>query len=212
MDTNLNNNISLFPNPPKYYKKFIREDEMSPPDLNFINKVSSFMSFGREYKIKERNLTYNQVDSNIIKHFDQNLIQKMKIPNSNIFNDGNFIPDLLSVENLNVDIFDAIDEEVKFLRKTYKELIYKITVLEDFEFFSCLIKFSFQKIYFFISLLKKKKIFIDILSYFNNEIEKNSKLENAFSNNLEKCQKFLQNELNRVKEEISNDRIVMKNK
>jgi hypothetical protein len=202
MDSNLNTNISLFPNPPKHYKNFIREDVMSPPDINFLNKVSSFMSFGKEYKTNERNMTNAEVDTNFLRQFDQSIIESKNIPNRNIFQDPNVILANLIVENLNIDIFDAIDDEVKFIKKTYKELLGQITILENFELNSILIKFSFQKIYFFISLLKKKKIFIDVITYFNKEIENNTELENIFSKNLENCQNLLQSGLKKVKDDI----------
>ena len=158
MDSNVTTSISLFPNPPKHYKNFSKEDSMSPPDLNALNKVNSFMSFGVEYKLKDYNTSFNPVEPGFLKLYDKKIIEGKNIPNKAIFQDPNTNLATLTIDNLNVNIFDAINHEILFLNKTYKNLLNQITIIEDFELDSCLIKFSFQKIYFLISLLKKKKV------------------------------------------------------
>lgn len=206
MDLNSNNtDISLFPAPPKFYTNFVKEDSMAPPDLTFVEKMSSFMTFGKEYKTNEKNAFTSPIDFNLIRQYEGqagNLLKNKPIPNGNIFQPGMTNLDSLLVENLNVDIFDAIEKEIKFLKTTYKELLDQITKLENFEMNSCLIKFSLQKIYFFISLLKKKKIYIEIISYFRKEIENNTEIENTLGKNLEKCQNELQEGLRRIKDDI----------
>lgn len=157
MDTNIN----LFPNPPKHYKLFDREDSLIPPDLNALNKLNSFMSFGVEYKMKEVNFSSTPVESNFLKAYDNKLIESKNIPNRNLFEGEHSTHEYLSqlnLDKLNLSIFDLIETEVKFVRKTYEDMLDQITNIQDFELNSCLIKYSFQKIYFFISLLKKKKV------------------------------------------------------
>lgn len=202
MDLNLNTNISLFPTPPKHYKQFTKEDSLPPPDLNLLTKVTSFMTFGKEYKTNERNTSSPPVDTSFMRYFDQKLIQSKNVPNKNIFQDPNIKLDNLVIESLNIDIFDAIEEEIKFMKRIYKEMLSQITQMEDFELSSCLIKFSFQKVYFFISLLKKKKIFIDIIQYFKKEKDvKTNLLENVFPSNLKECQELLEKGMKDVLDE-----------
>jgi hypothetical protein len=157
MDTNIN----LFPNPPKHYKLFEREDSLIPPDLNALNKLNSFMSFGVEYKMKEVNFSTTPVESNFLRAYDPKLIDSKNIPNRNLFEGENVTNQTLSqlnIDNLNVSVFDMIESEVKFVKKTYEEMLDQISNIQDFELNSCLIKYSYQKIYFLISLLKKKKV------------------------------------------------------
>ncbi len=186
---------SLYPNPPIHYKKFTSENELSPPDINFLSKVSSLMCFGREYKKNERGASLNEVKTDFFKFFDQFKIDSKNIPNKGIFQDPNININELLVENLNIDVFDAIQKEVNFIKRIYKEMLKQISNCEDFELNSCLIKFSFQKIYFFISMLRKKKILIEMINYFNKEINNNTELENLFTKNLESCEKMIVNEL-----------------
>jgi hypothetical protein len=154
-----NTNLSLFPNPPKHYKLFTKEDSLPYPDLNFLNKMNSFMSFGKEYKTKEINYFSNTIDSGFLRHYDPVLLESKNIPNSFIFQNTNFPIYSLNVDNLNVNIIEAIESEIKFIRKTYLELLNQINEnIDECELSNCLIKFSFQKIYFFISLLKRKQV------------------------------------------------------
>ena len=157
METNTNS--SLFPNPPKHYKYFTKEDAMQYPDLNYLSKMGSFMSFAKEYKTKEINSFSNSVESGFLKYFDPKLIESKNIPNKFIFQDNNFSINQLNVDNLNVNILDALESEINFVKKTYIELLSQINDnIDDCELSNCLIKFSFQKIYFFISLLKRKQV------------------------------------------------------
>ena len=158
MDSNLNPSISLFPNPPSHYKNFTRENSMMPPDINNIEKFESFMSFGVEYKLGQVNTITNPIDTAFLNCFDPKIIDKKKIPNQSIFQNPDINIANLTVDNLKTNIFQAIKKEINFLKKTYLNFLNQITINEDFELDSCLIKFSFQKIYFFISLLKKKKV------------------------------------------------------
>jgi hypothetical protein len=149
-------NINLFPNPPSYFKSFVTVNFMLPPDINCLNKINSFMSFGVDYKMKELNTFSYSVESLFLNHYDENLVKSKNIPNQNIFLNNTL--NTLNMDNLNINIFDAIKEEITFIRSQYNEVIEKLIIVEEFELSSCLIKFSFQKIYFFISLLKNKKV------------------------------------------------------
>jgi hypothetical protein len=154
--------MNLFPNPPKHYKLFNKEDALPYPDLNSLNKINSFMSFGKEYKTKEINSFSNPVDTAFMKHFDKKLLDSKNIPNKNIFqNETEINNSNINLDSLNINVFDAIELEVSFIRKTYAELLANINDnLDECELSNCLIKFSYQKIYFFISLLKKKQVMI----------------------------------------------------
>ncbi len=198
MDSNAD--LSLYPDPPKHYKQFIREDSMSYPDLNFLSRMETFMTFGKEYKTKEINTNVNTVDTEFLKHFDSKLLEYKNIPNK-FFTEPNFTSNTKNVENLTINIFDAIQSEVNFIKKTYLDLLDQTSVnIDECDLSNCLIKFAFQKIYFFISLLKKKQIFIEMISYFKSEIEKNTCLENTLTSNLEKCQQVFISGLNKIKE------------
>jgi hypothetical protein len=142
--------IKLFPNPPKHYTLFSSEEALLPPDLSNLNKINSFMTFGAEYKMKELNFPTLTVESEFLKFYDPEIINKKQVPNRQL--DFSVPP----MENFN--LFEAISQELKFIKKSYKEILDNLTTLEDFELNSCLIKYSFQKIYFFLSHLKKKKV------------------------------------------------------
>jgi hypothetical protein len=143
--------IKLFPNPPKHYTLFSNEESLYPPDLSTLNKVNSFMSFGDELKMKELNFPSSMVESDFLKFYDPEIINKKQIPNRQI----DFMAPLM--ENFN--LIEALNQELKFIKNTYHEILENLSDLDDFELNSCLIKYSFQKIYFFLSHLKKKKVF-----------------------------------------------------
>lgn len=200
------NNINVYPNPPKHYKNFANENSLQPPDLNFLNKIDSFMCFGKEYKTREILNFKNSVELNFVKFYDKKVVESKNIPNQNIFN---LFPDNLTeinfdtiIENSHVNILECLNLELNFLRKSYIELLNQIKEnIEDSELSNCLIKFSFQKIYYLISVLKRKQIFIESINYFKNEIENNTKIENLLVSNVEKCQITLSNGIKKLKEE-----------
>jgi hypothetical protein len=95
----------------------------------------------------------------MLSQYDQKIIEKLDIPNRNIFQEINISTTKLNFDNLAFNVFDAIELEVNFIKKTYINLLYQIREnIDESELNSWLIKFSFQKIYYFISLLKKKKV------------------------------------------------------
>lgn len=183
-----NNNISIFPNPPKHYKSFQNSDTaLAPPDINMLGKVSSFMTFGKEYKIREVNFNKHLIETNFMQFYDINKIKERNIPNQNI------------TDNKDIDIFRAFEEELKFLKKTYLSLLSNIrNNIEECEFDNCLIKYTFQKIYYLISLLKRKQVFIETYKYFQNQIDMNTNLEKQLAANIEECKGILQKGLKEV--------------
>jgi hypothetical protein len=42
---NNNATVGLYPNPPKYYKNFQRDDSFLPPDINLLSKLGSYTTF-----------------------------------------------------------------------------------------------------------------------------------------------------------------------
>ena len=49
---NLNENSVSFPNPPKHYKKFKNtEFDMKEPELENLQKLTEFISFGTKYNV-----------------------------------------------------------------------------------------------------------------------------------------------------------------
>jgi hypothetical protein len=201
------NNISLYPNPPKHYKQFTSPNFLPVPDLTMLNKIGNFMSFGKIYKTDKVNYFRNPVDFNFLKFYKKEKIKGRNIPNSHIFEDNleAINMDEMFEESIikGVNIFEAIESELQFIKTTYNQLLLNIKEnIEECELDNCLIKYSFQKIYYFISLLKKKQMLYQTIKYFKNEIDLNGKLENLLSLNMERCQQTLQNGLNKVKEDI----------
>ena len=115
----MDSNINLFPNPPQHYKSFVREDSFAPPDLNALNKVSSFMSFGVEYKMKEVNTCSNPVESGFLRQYEN--LDKKTIPNYALFEVPNLVLANLNIHSLNVNIIDAKENEINFVKKTQIE-------------------------------------------------------------------------------------------
>jgi len=155
----ISTNITVYPNPPFHYKRFSESSQaMRPPSLNIFTKVDSFGCLGSEYKINDRNFYTIELDSNIKIH-DENFVRAKQIPNVNLFNENvesitNKITNMTIIEQV-----DIIKEEVKFLNRIYVELTKKL----NFNFRECeinnkLMKFAFQKIYFVISIIKKKQV------------------------------------------------------
>jgi hypothetical protein len=49
---NLNENSFSFPNPPKHYKKFINnENDMKEPEIENLQKLNEFITFGNKYSV-----------------------------------------------------------------------------------------------------------------------------------------------------------------
>jgi cytochrome oxidase Cu insertion factor (SCO1/SenC/PrrC family) len=70
--------------------------------------------------------------------------------------------------------------------------------IEYSQYESILIKMSYQKIFFYLRLLKKKQILNETIKYFNKEIEKNTKIEKQLEENLNNFYTILKKTLNEV--------------
>lgn len=190
----------VYPEPPKYYKMFNNTDTFSPPDLSSISKFENFSLFGIEYT----NIKYsNPIESELLGKIDPQTLEQLKIPNQILFNNPKLDFEKVRLDSLNFNVIDAIGEEISFTRRIYFELVKEMkTNLEKAEMYSNLIKFTFQKIYFLISLLKRKKVLIDVLKYFKSEMDYNDNLDNKLSNNLNKLFETLQNGLTKIKQDL----------
>ena len=155
----LSSNISVYPNPPSHYKRFGDSIQaMNPPDLSIFSKINTFGCLGFEYKINNYNFYSIDLDPNI-KINDLKFVQDKQIPNVDLFNENtetikNKISKMTIIEQVNV-----IKEEVKFLNRIFADLTKKLNFnFRDCEINNKLMKFSFQKIYFVISIIKKKQV------------------------------------------------------
>jgi hypothetical protein len=144
--------LSVYPNPPQHYKDFEYSDTSKPiPDINLLSRVSSFMTFGKEYQLKELNFPKIQLDSNFLRFFDVSVIEAKNIPNQELFND------LTTIEGC--DLLEAIQAEMKFIKRTYCELLRQTREkIEDTDLGNCLLKYSFQKVFYLISVLWQKQV------------------------------------------------------
>ena len=157
----LSSNISVYPNPPSYYKRFADSPQaMTPPSLNIFSKINTFGCLGFEYKINNYNFYTVDLDPNI-KINDDKFVKDKQIPNVCLFNENievikNKISQMTIIEQVEI-----IKEEVKFLNRIYADLTKKLNFnFRDCEVDNKLMKFAFQKIYFVISIIKRKQVFI----------------------------------------------------
>ena len=203
MESNITS-INLFPNPPRYYKNFTAENTMPLPDLILINKINTFMTFGNSYDMKKNLNTFsNPVELDFLKFYDSKLIEKKNIPHLKLFQNIASDPKY-DISNHKIKILEAVKIEVEYLKINYLQLLNDINNnIDDCDLNSCIIKFSFQKLYYFISQLKKKQVLIELANYFTNEIDRNNNLENTFTKNLEECQITLQEGLIKIKEGLN---------
>ena len=202
--------IEKFPFPPKYYKEFDTEFKYKSPDFRIIQKLDKFKTFGIEY-----NNSNKQID-NILFTIDNSYVtkfpkfneyikkEKITIPNKNYFKNLNII-DNLNNNNINqINAINELEKEIKFLKERYKIMIENISKNIEYSYFeSNLIKMSYQKIFFYLRLLKKKQILNETIKYFHKEIEKNEKIEKQLKENLNNFHLILKNTLT----EINNNNI-----
>ena len=155
----ISNNISVYPNPPSYYTKFENSSQaMKAPDFGIFSKISNFASLGIEYKINEYNFYNIELDPSL-KLIDPKFIQEKQIPNINLFNENyEVIKNKISAMSITEQI-NIIKSEIFFLQKIYMDLTAKLNFnIKECEINNKLMKFAFQKIYFVISIIKKKQV------------------------------------------------------
>ena len=114
-----------------------------------------------------------------------------------------------SIDNLNndnvnqINAINELEKEINFLKERYKIMIENISKnIEYSQYESNLIKMSYQKIFFYLRLLKKKQILNETIKYFHKEIEKNEKIEKQLKENLNNFHLILKNTLNEVNNNI----------
>lgn len=193
------NTTAKFPPPPKHYKLFETPNSISPPSTSTLNKLTSFKTFGVEYKIKDVNNFFNQVEVHqLLETIPQDYLNTLSISNQlffqnlndNIVANQNFLK--INSDDLNFNIIKELENEIRFVKERYKSLLVNVTKRIDYcQYDSNLIKLSFQKIFFYLSLLKKKKILNDITAYFDNEIKQNEIIEERLIKNINLFQTIL---------------------
>ena len=202
--------IEKFPFPPKYYKEFDTEFKYKSPDLRILQKLDKFKTFGTEYNNNNKQIDnfLFTIDNSFIAKFpkfkDYIKNKKITIPNENYFKNLNSI-DNLNNDNVNqINAINELEKEINFLKERYKIMIENISKNIEYSYFeSNLIKMSYQKIFFYLRLLKKKQILNETIKYFNKEIEKNEKIEKQLKENLNNFHLILKNTLT----EINNNNI-----
>ncbi len=161
---NINNqsNISVYPNPPSHYKRFSESVQaMNPPNLNIFSKINTFGCLGFEFKVNNYNFYTIELDQSI-RINDERFVKDKQIPNVALFNESietikNKISQMTIIEQT-----DIIKEEVKFLNRIYIDITKKFNFnFRDCEIDNKLMKFAFQKIYFVISIIKRKQVNIE---------------------------------------------------
>ena len=199
--------IEKFPFPPKYYKEFDTEFKYKSPDLRILQKLDKFKTFGTEYNNNNKQIDnfLFTIDNSFIAKFPKfkEYIKNIKIPNENYFKNLNSI-DNLNNDNVNqINAINELEKEIKFLKERYKIMIENISKnIEYSQYESNLIKMSYQKIFFYLRLLKKKQILNETIKYFHKEIEKNEKIEKQLKENLNNFHLILKNTLNEVNNNI----------
>ena len=199
--------IEKFPFPPKYYKEFDTEFKYKSPDLRILQKLDKFKTFGIEYNNNNKqidNFLFTIDNSFLRKPKFKEYIKNINIPNENYFKNLNNI-DNLNSDNINqINAINELEKEIKFLKERYKIMIENISKNIEYSYFeSNLIKMSYQKIFFYLRLLKKKQILNETIKYFHKEIEKNEKIEKQLKENLNNFHLILKNTLT----EINNNNI-----
>ena len=195
--------IEKFPFPPKYYKEFDTEFKYKSPDLRILQKLDKFKTFGTEYNNNNKQIDnfLFTIDNSFIAKFpkfkDYIKNKKITIPNENYFKNLNSI-DNLNNDNVNqINAINELEKEINFLKERYKSMIENISKnIEYSQYESNLIKMSYQKIFFYLRLLKKKQILNETIKYFHKEIEKNEKIEKQLKENLNNFHLILKNTLN----------------
>ena len=123
-----------------------------------IHKIGNSKS--EREKMIDHILCEIDLDPNI-KINDDKFVKDKQIPNVGLFNENievikNKISQMTIIEQVEI-----IKEEVKFLNRIYADLTKKLNFnFRDCEVDNKLMKFAFQKIYFVISIIKRKQVFI----------------------------------------------------
>lgn len=196
--------IYNFPKPPEYYKEFKSPDSFQPPNLNYLNKINCFQTFGHNYKLNDLNISFNPVEINCLKKLSKKKLENVTMYNNNFFEE---ISDKkISLNNVNCDSFNIVEElenEIKFLRERYKCLLNDICKGIDKYNFNCtLIKLSIQKINFYLIALRKKSAIKQTIDYFEKQIQDNNQVTRQISTNIQNCKDSIEAKLNELKNDV----------
>ena len=199
---------SKFPFPPTYYKEFETPQSMKPPDLNIISKMNTFKTFGVEYKTKHINIFLNPVE---IDKFKEEDIKKYKLKNMDYFqslNDSNvnFMGyNSIKSSSINFNPMKFLENEIDFIKERYKILLDNLcNNIENAEMDVNLIKLGFQKIFFYLQILKKKHILNETIKFFKKENERNKTIENQLKENIKNFQDLLDQKLTELRKDLDN--------
>ncbi len=205
---NLERINSKYPLPPTYYKDFEEPNSKNPPDLNIISKMNSFKSFGVEYKTKNINIFLNPVDVSKIKKEE---IKKYSLENMEYFqnlndSNGNYIGyNFIKSETINFNPIKELENEINFIKKRYKILLDNLcNNIDGAEIDVKLIRLSFQKVFFYLQILKKKQILNEAIKFFKKENERNKLIENQLKENINNFQNLLSENLKEIKGDLRN--------
>ena len=199
---------SKFPFPPTYYKEFETPESLKPPDLNIISKMNTFKTFGVEYKTKHINIFLNPVE---IDKFTEEDIKKYKLKNMDYFqslNDSNvnFMGyNSIKSSSINFNPMKFLENEIDFIKERYKILLDNLcNNIENAEMDVNLIKLGFQKIFFYLQILKKKHILNETIKFFKKETERNKTIENQLKENIKNFQDLLDQKLTELRKDLEN--------
>ena len=199
--------IARFPPPPSHYKHFTSPDILDPPDINVISQLNSFKTFGTEYNLKDILTFYNPVDIHLLKEVPKSSIEGSQ--NISFFENINNNKIVQNQKYLNIkENFNVIKErenETKFIKEHFKKLL--SLLCKDYvqcENECLLIGISLQKIYFYLSMLKRRQNLHELAEYFKSEIKRNEEIEKQINMNIQNFHKMLINESNRIKKQLQN--------
>ena len=197
--------IARFPPPPSHYKYFTSPHTLDPPDINVISQLNSFKTFGTEYNLKDILTFYNPVDVQLLKDIPKSSIESSQnIPFFENINNNKIDQNqkYLNIKE-NFNVIKELENETKFIKEHFKKLL--TLLCKDYaqcENECLLIGISFQKIYFYLSMLKRRQNLHELAEYFKNEIRKNEQIEKQINANIQNFHKMLINESNRMKQQL----------
>ena len=201
---------SKFPFPPTYYRDFETPESMKPPDSKIISKMNTFKTFGVEYKTKHINIFLNPVEINKFREED---IKKYHLKNMDYFqnlydSNVNFMGyNSIKSNSINFNPMYFLESEIIFLKDRYKILLDNLcNNIENAEMDVNLIKLSFQKIFFYLQILKKKHILNETIKFFKKENERNKTIENQLKENIKNFQHSLEQQVKELRKDLDTEK------
>jgi SpoVK/Ycf46/Vps4 family AAA+-type ATPase len=161
-----------------------------------------------EYKTKNINIFLNPVDVSKIKKEE---IKKYSLENMEYFqnlndSNGNYIGyNFIKSETINFNPIKELENEINFIKKRYKILLDNLcNNIDGAEIDVKLIRLSFQKVFFYLQILKKKQILNEAMKFFKKENERNKLIENQLKENINNFQNLLSENLKEIKGDLKN--------